>query len=211
MNKESNVAAAAGQFEISGEFIEAKPYGSGHINDTYQGLSSRNGDGPPCHILQRINHKIFKRPVALMENIQRVTAHLATQVANEPDSGPSRFRLIPARDGRAWHVDAEDNYWRAYYFIERARSLRCRGVDRAGVPGCKGVWPIPAVAGQPARSAPARYNPRLSPRSQATEGAGGCNCGGRGRPRHPCEARDRIFGRGATQSITSVLLDANLP
>jgi hypothetical protein len=120
-NKESNVAAAAGQFEIAGEFIEARPYGSGHINDTYQ-VFFRNPGGPHCHILQRINHNIFKRPVALMENIQRVTAHLAAQVANEPDSGRRVLRLIPARDGRAWHVDDEDNYWRAYYFIERARS-----------------------------------------------------------------------------------------
>ena len=29
---------------------------------------------------------------------------------------------IPARDGRAWHVDAGGNYWRAYHFIDNARS-----------------------------------------------------------------------------------------
>ncbi len=89
MSKESNVAAAARQFEIDGEFLEARPYGSGHINDTYR-VIFREGGAPHCHILQRINHNIFKRPVALMENIQRVTAHLAAQVADEPDSEPAR-------------------------------------------------------------------------------------------------------------------------
>ena len=42
-----------------------------------------------------------------MENIQRVTAHLAAQVAGEPDRDRRVLTLIPARDGRAWHVDAE--------------------------------------------------------------------------------------------------------
>jgi Ser/Thr protein kinase RdoA (MazF antagonist) len=121
MSKESSVAAAARQFEIDGEFTEVQPYGSGHINDTYKVLF-REGGAPHRYILQRINRNIFKRPVALMENIQRVTTHLAAQVANEPDSIRRVLRLIPARDGLAWHVDEEGNYWRTYRFIENART-----------------------------------------------------------------------------------------
>jgi len=34
---------------------------------------------PVRYILQRINHNIFKNPVALMENVQRVTAHVAAK------------------------------------------------------------------------------------------------------------------------------------
>jgi len=34
MTSDLNVSAAARSFEIDGEFIEAQPYGSGHINDT---------------------------------------------------------------------------------------------------------------------------------------------------------------------------------
>src|ERR1039457_2150503 len=83
MSKEGNVAAAARAFEIGGEFLEARPYGSGHINDTYKVFFNEGGVSQ-CHILQRINHNIFKKPVALMENIQRVTAHIATRVADKP-------------------------------------------------------------------------------------------------------------------------------
>ena len=89
MTSELNTAAAARQFEIGGEFLEARPYGSGHINDTYCAVFDQGG-APFCYILQRINHNIFKNPVALMENIQRVTAHLAAQVAGEPDCDPAR-------------------------------------------------------------------------------------------------------------------------
>jgi aminoglycoside phosphotransferase (APT) family kinase protein len=54
--------------------------------------------------------------------VERVTAHLATIVADEPDWRRRALRLIPARDGRGWHVDAAGNHWRAYRFIERART-----------------------------------------------------------------------------------------
>jgi hypothetical protein len=121
MSNEQNIASVAQQFEISGEFAGAVPYGSGHINDTYRALFHQAGV-PAHYILQRINQKIFKNPVALMENIQRVTSHLAVQVVDEPDRGRLVLTLIPARDGRAWHVDANGSYWRAYRFIERAHT-----------------------------------------------------------------------------------------
>ena len=66
---------------------------------------------------------IFKNPVALMENIQRVTMHLALRVADQPDRRRRVLTLIPARDDRAWHVDADGGYWRAYSLIDRARSF----------------------------------------------------------------------------------------
>ena len=151
MSEEQNADAVAYQFDICGEFLEAIPYGSGHINDTYRVTFHENGV-PHRYILQRINHHIFKKPAALMENIQRVTAHLATQVANEPDWKRRALTLIPARDGRAWHVDAEGDYWRAYRFIEKARTYDAVESKRAGVSGGQGVrassrscWPdLPA-------------------------------------------------------------------
>ena len=55
-----------------------------------------------------------------MENIQRVTSHLAAQFASEPDCSRRVLSLIPARDGLAWHVDEEGSYWRAFRFIQNA-------------------------------------------------------------------------------------------
>ncbi|MGD0730345.1 MAG: aminoglycoside phosphotransferase family protein [Terracidiphilus sp.] len=121
MSKVHDIGAVARQFKISGDFLSASPYGTGHINDTYRTFFHHAGH-PAQFILQRINCNIFKNPVALMENIQRVTSHIAAQVADEPDSERRVLMLIPARDGRAWHVDAEGNYWRTYRFIPSART-----------------------------------------------------------------------------------------
>jgi hypothetical protein len=121
MNLRHNIRAVASQFQLHGEFLGAEPYGSGHINDTYCASFSQGG-APVRYILQRINANVFKNPAALMENVQRVTAHLGAKLAGEADNSRTVLTLISARDGLAWHVDGEGSYWRAYIFIEKART-----------------------------------------------------------------------------------------
>jgi hypothetical protein len=121
MSREHYVSAIACQFQIDGEFAGATPHGSGHINDSYCVTFHQTGM-PMRYVLQRINHSIFKNPPALMENIQRVTSHLAAKISGEPDRSRSALTLILARDEQAWYLDASGNYWRTYRFIENART-----------------------------------------------------------------------------------------
>jgi len=129
MQLKHDVRAVARHFEIVGDYLAAASYGSGHINDTYC-VNFDQGGQSVRYIFQRINHNIFKTPVALMENVQRVTAHLAAKVAGEPGASRRVLTLVSARDGRAWHVDAEGNHWRVYVFIEKARTFDA--VESAG-------------------------------------------------------------------------------
>lgn len=129
MKTKHDVRGVARHLQIHGEFLGAEPYGSGHINDTYCVFFDQAGTRVR-YIFQRINHNIFKNPVALMENIQRVTAHLGRQCAGQPDESRRVLTLIPARAGAPYHQDAEGNYWRAYLFIEKARTYDA--VESAG-------------------------------------------------------------------------------
>jgi len=121
VSEEQYIRAVARQFQIGGQFVGAIPYGSGHINDSYR-ATFYQADMPVRYILQRINQTIFKDPVALMENIERVTSHLASKVSGEPDRDRLVLTLVPARDQKAWYVDAAGNHWRAYRFIEKAHT-----------------------------------------------------------------------------------------
>src|ERR1700677_795501 len=116
-----NIRAPARQFQLHGEFIAAEPYGSGHINDTYCATFDQAGTRVR-YIVQRINDNIFKKPAALMENIQRVTIHLHEKSAGEDDRSRRAPTLISSRDGQPFHRDAEGSYWRSYLFIEKART-----------------------------------------------------------------------------------------
>jgi Ser/Thr protein kinase RdoA (MazF antagonist) len=108
-------------FRIPGDFLFGNPYGSGHINDTFAVSYSQGGAGIR-YIFQRINHNIFKNPVALMDNISRVTSHQAKKQSCLTDSSRKNLTLIPALDGKPYAQDRDGNYWRVYIFIEKART-----------------------------------------------------------------------------------------
>ncbi len=110
-------------FQAWGDFVDAAPYGSGHINDTYK-VSVRLAGTPAHYLAQRINHAIFKEPDKLMENVMRVTGHLGRKLAAAGDADATRKALtvIPARDGLPFVRDAEGNWWRMYLFIEQAQT-----------------------------------------------------------------------------------------
>ncbi len=121
MKDSLDVRDVARHFQFQGELSSYAPHGNGHINDTF--LVTCQGNGKPAHyILQHINRKVFHDPAAVMQNIERVTAHLATQAAGEPGGDRRMLRLIPACDGQNWHVDEAGETWRAYPLIENART-----------------------------------------------------------------------------------------
>ena len=105
--------AITSQFELTDEIT---PYGDGHINDTYATTASA-----PRYILQRINNNVFKRPDQVMENIEKVTAHMRKKII-EAGGDPTRETLtvIPTLEGKSYYKDENGNYFRMYRFIENA-------------------------------------------------------------------------------------------
>jgi hypothetical protein len=118
-----DLRAVSARFDIRGDFREAAPCGSGHINDTYALVFDQAGS-PMRYMFQRINHNVFKDPAGLMGNVERVTAHIRRKLEAAGADQISRrvLTLVPALDGRRWCADAEGNHWRCYLFIERAKS-----------------------------------------------------------------------------------------
>lgn len=109
------------EFYIHGDFAGGQPYGSGHINDTFMVIYNQAGE-KVRYIHQRVNHSIFKNVPALMENIERVTSHQRSllQQVSDPDASRKALTLVPARNGKSFHRDADGNFWRTYLFIEGA-------------------------------------------------------------------------------------------
>jgi len=119
----------AARFTVEGEYIEGRPWGNGHINDTFA-IWMRRKDGVRRYILQRINHEIFRNVPALMENVERVTSHIRRKLENTPGANPDRevLTLVPVRSGGTWMQWDDGTYWRCYLFIENAST--CEVVER---------------------------------------------------------------------------------
>lgn len=112
-----------GNFTFAGRYAGCEPYKKGHINDTFIVSSEKDNSDKHRYILQRINGKVFRDPAAVMENIEKVTTHLRKKIT-ENGGNPRReaLTIIPTTEGDSYHKTSGEDYWRAYDYIEKARS-----------------------------------------------------------------------------------------
>lgn len=102
---------------------DAKPYGNGHINDTYILADSK-------HILQKINTNIFKNPDELMQNILNVTEFLKKKIgAQGGDTERETLTVVKTTDGKLYYEDENGEVYRVYKFIERTRTVESAGSE----------------------------------------------------------------------------------
>ena len=71
---------AIANFRFEGTLIEQRPYGNGHINDTFLLTFEIAEMGRIKVILQRMNKEVFTNPVELMENVIGVTSYLRKKI-----------------------------------------------------------------------------------------------------------------------------------
>ncbi|HWQ11111.1 MAG TPA: hypothetical protein VN436_18470, partial [Holophaga sp.] len=119
----ATLKTVCGHFAILGDFVDAQPYGNGHINDTFAVVYDQGGT-EVRYIFQRINDRIFKEPLRLMENIAHVTNHIRAKLEAEGVEDTSRqvMTLVKTLGGADCHTDDEGHVWRCYIFVEGARS-----------------------------------------------------------------------------------------
>lgn len=104
-----NAFDVAKKFLIDSHPVSCEEYGCGHINDTYLVVTEKNTK----YILQRINTRIFKNPVGLMNNIKLVTEYLKSNGAGNRET----LSLIYTVENGFYYVDDENYYYRMYDFV----------------------------------------------------------------------------------------------
>jgi len=108
------IRALADQFSPDQKVGCPRPFGGGHINDTFL-LEREDGSH---FVLQRINKNVFPNPPQVMDNIQRVTHHLRKRIrAVGGDPERETLRMIKSGDGQMYTIDRNGDYWRAYTFV----------------------------------------------------------------------------------------------
>ena len=117
------------RFAILGDFLDARPYGTGHINDTFAAVFDQAGTDVR-YILQRINSHIFKEPLGLMANVAHVTNHIRARLeaAGVQDTTRHVATLVKTLEGADCHLDEEGGVWRCYLFVEGAKSYDIIGI-----------------------------------------------------------------------------------
>jgi thiamine kinase-like enzyme len=108
------------QFSIEADSFGIKPFGSGHINDTYRVTTPANGED---YLLQKINGHVFKDVNGLMNNMLYVTNHLKQKTAAfGGDADKEVLTLIPCNNGLYYCRDNNGSYWRMATFLHNTKS-----------------------------------------------------------------------------------------
>ena len=84
------------KFQITDPPLTCERYGHGHINETYL-VDCQYG---ARYVLQKINKRIFTKPVELMENIAATTAYILAHT----DDPRAAMHLVLTKDGKALYL-----------------------------------------------------------------------------------------------------------
>ncbi|MCK9412881.1 MAG: aminoglycoside phosphotransferase family protein [Prolixibacteraceae bacterium] len=110
----NQLLSSFGRTELVSEW---KPFGHGHINDTF--LIRTKGEETPDFILQRKNHHIFKDVPGMVNNILLATGHIRAQLekAGEPEADRKVMTYLQASDGKYYVQDSSGDFWTLFIFI----------------------------------------------------------------------------------------------
>jgi len=112
-----------GRFVLPAGEFEAAPFGNGHINDTLC-VTVHAAQGDRRFVLQHVNQYVFKKPVEVIENIEKVTAYLSSVIRAEGgDPVRGTLTLVSAKDGRNYVIDEDGELWRMYLMVEETKSV----------------------------------------------------------------------------------------
>lgn len=133
MNK--NLQEIASKFVLDSQVLSVEPLGEGFINDTFV-AKSENGTR---YILQRKNSTIFTDVPSMMDNINKVTAHIKAKVeAAGGDPMREAMTITPTHDGKLYYQD-EEGYWAMCLFIEDTIAYNRVDSPELAAAGGKGI------------------------------------------------------------------------
>ena len=127
-------ALMAQKFAVAGRLVTVESTGFGNVNDTYLAVF-RTTFSEERFILQRINRRVFPHPEYIMENMRVLTDHVHARLEDEAAMSDRIWqlpRVIPAKDGQDFAIDAEGDFWRAISHIASAHSYeRVQSIEHA--------------------------------------------------------------------------------
>jgi hypothetical protein len=118
-----DLASIFRHFDTRADYVTGLPYGTGHINDTFRVTASQGGHRV-FFTMQHVNTRIFKDGPGLMDNIVRISRHATSRLREEGATDASRraLQVVPALDGKPYHIDAAGMLWRIYVFVDGVRT-----------------------------------------------------------------------------------------
>lgn len=135
--REQHLQEISKKFQIYGQILHAEACKIGHINETYTATYDQGGI-LVRYIHQKINQTVFKDPVAVMDNLVRVTTHIWNKLVALKEREVTRkvLTVVPTHDGQPFYRDKDNECWRTFVFVEKVQSFESvQSASQAGEAG----------------------------------------------------------------------------
>lgn len=110
-------------FCIEGAFQSYEEIKVGNVNRTYKVNYLRPDGRPKSYIIQAVNTFVFKKPVEVMENIDKVTEYIH---AKQPQRTVLHFHHTP--DRKIYLFD-DNGFWRLFNYIPSTTYNTCSDLE----------------------------------------------------------------------------------
>lgn len=101
------------KFRLPGELYSYRPITMGNINSTFK-VSYMNEDKTlKSYLFQKVNTHVFKSPVEIMENIDKVTTFIREKYPNQ-----ITLHFHHTDEGLNYYISDEDSFWRVVNYVE---------------------------------------------------------------------------------------------
>jgi aminoglycoside phosphotransferase (APT) family kinase protein len=116
--------AALERFAAEGRLASLEPFAKGLINHSWVAVLEADG-AERRYLLQQINRHVFRRPQDVVENMLRITRHVAARIARDQEGDPARSVqvLVETREGAPSWLDGHGETWRLVPWIEGTLAL----------------------------------------------------------------------------------------
>ncbi len=101
------------KFRIPGELYSYTAITMGNINSTYKATYTQDDGSLKSYLFQKVNTHVFKSPVEIMENIDRVTTFIRNKY---PDQVTLHFHHTD--DGLNYYICDDDAFWRVINYVD---------------------------------------------------------------------------------------------
>ena len=113
------------KFRLPGKIYSYDAIIMGNINSTYKVTYTQEDNSLKSYLFQRVNTNVFKNPVEIMENIERVTTFIRNKY---PDQVTLYF--YHTDEGLNYYLYEKDTFWRVVNYVD---SVTFNSSDDLGV------------------------------------------------------------------------------
>ena len=111
-------------FRLEENYSDYEQLTNGNINTTYKVRYLQSDGAEKYYLFQRINTNVFKEPIMVMENIDKVTSHIRAK-----NPGKTALHFHHTEDGNNYYFDNSGDCWRIENYIHSVTFNACDNID----------------------------------------------------------------------------------